>query len=212
MSTLQLHDIAGQINDFHGKAESAAKTAIQYARQCGELLAEAKAQVGHGNWSQWLDGNFNGTLRSAQRYMKIASGWNQLESKTTRVSHLSIREAAKMLAEPKGPQRDEIIPPAGMMTDILTPSGSWCWIIPASQDGFYYVTTVEPLLGSDDWVATGTKRPVRADAIRQMMPPAFWFTMDDVKHVERQPWDYNEILFRSLEQWMDHRFGRGGNQ
>jgi hypothetical protein len=53
----------------------------------GGLLIEAKAQVKHKEWLPYLSGNFDLSLRTAQRYMAAAE-W--AASNTTPVSHLKL--------------------------------------------------------------------------------------------------------------------------
>ena len=93
--------LASEINAHHQAAEEAAYAALDHARAAGDLLIEAKTRCGHGSWSDWLVTNFRGSERTAQRYMKLANGWAELEAKTTRVSDLSLREAVKLLQSPR---------------------------------------------------------------------------------------------------------------
>lgn len=44
----------------------------EHYRIAGEMLIEAKDQVGHGRWSQWLTKNFDLSMRTAQDYMRWA--------------------------------------------------------------------------------------------------------------------------------------------
>lgn len=81
-----------------------ARSFITHALEAGRLLAEAKAAVEHGQWLPWLDANFKGSARTAQRYVTLWEGREQLESNTTRVSHLSVREGLRLLSE--GEPRD----------------------------------------------------------------------------------------------------------
>lgn len=43
----------------------------------GEWLTNAKTFLKHGEWQNWLNGNFNMTDRTARRYMKIAAYFGQ---------------------------------------------------------------------------------------------------------------------------------------
>ena len=52
-----LDDLAKRINEEHGKAEATFKTALAHAMKAGELLAEAKAAVPHGEWLPWIEAN-----------------------------------------------------------------------------------------------------------------------------------------------------------
>lgn len=70
-----LSAVASQINDHHSAATRHAESALDHARQAGELLNQAKGLVAHGRWIEWLAGNCDVSPRQAQRYMKVASNW-----------------------------------------------------------------------------------------------------------------------------------------
>lgn len=44
---------------------------IEHYRKAGEMLLEAKEQVGHGEWQGWIDRNFHLSATSARRYMQL---------------------------------------------------------------------------------------------------------------------------------------------
>lgn len=91
--------LADRINQAHRDAQAAITEGLLQAKTAGELLVEAKAQCPHGTWGKWLDENFQGSDRRAQRYMTIAKRWPELEAKATRVSDLPYREAVKLLGQ-----------------------------------------------------------------------------------------------------------------
>jgi hypothetical protein len=75
------------------------RSAVSYAVEAGKLLMEAKKLVGHGNWESWVRECCGLSERTAQGYMRLA----RLDpAKAQRVADLSLREALKALAEPKG--------------------------------------------------------------------------------------------------------------
>lgn len=43
-------------------------------RKAGELLLEAKRQTAPGDWTKWLEDNFDFTPATAQGYMRMAGG------------------------------------------------------------------------------------------------------------------------------------------
>ena len=90
--------LADRINEHHHAAESHARQALFYARAAGELLLEAKPTVRHGEWLSWLDANFDGSRRTAQDYMRIASRWPMIEAfvNARHAAHLTIREALRI--------------------------------------------------------------------------------------------------------------------
>ncbi len=97
-----LAELAGRINAEHHQVETALRASLEHAKRAGELLLEAKEQCKHGEWMDWLKAHVHFTPRTVQRYMSIASRWNELAN-ATRVSHLSYREALQVLAEPSTP-------------------------------------------------------------------------------------------------------------
>lgn len=94
-----LPQIADQANREHGAALKAATTALKHAMECGRLLIEAKAGIGHGSWSDWLGTNFDGSTRTAQAWMRLYRNRHRLESKAQSSADLSIDGALKLLAE-----------------------------------------------------------------------------------------------------------------
>lgn len=67
-----LSEIAARINEHHHAANTAARTALEHAVRCGELLAEAKSHVPHGQWLPWLSANVAVGVRQAQKYIRLA--------------------------------------------------------------------------------------------------------------------------------------------
>ncbi len=95
VGTATVADLAAKINAEHRACEAAAVSAVEHAVRAGELLAEVKQGLKHGGWLKWLEANFEGSARHAQRYMKLASQKHRLNA--TRVSHSSINGALREL-------------------------------------------------------------------------------------------------------------------
>lgn len=90
----QIHTTAERINALHAAAAEASSTALECARRCGELLQFAKEQMPHGKWLPWLRENTTVSERTAQRYMWLASHWDEIRAKNpTHVSEMSLRGA-----------------------------------------------------------------------------------------------------------------------
>lgn len=85
--------LADKIRAEHEACEGAAESAVFHAIRAGELLAEAKRQVKHGEWLPWLAENFGFTRQWASSCMRLAR--SQMESA------VSISSALKELAEPR---------------------------------------------------------------------------------------------------------------
>lgn len=98
---LGLAELASEINRWHTAAEGAVGTALDYAREAGTLLLQAKEQIPHGEWLPWIAANFQGSERTAQAYMRVAKRWDELEGKSAESADLAIDGALKLLAKPR---------------------------------------------------------------------------------------------------------------
>src|SRR3954452_13978319 len=56
-ASFSLADIAARINEAHDQAYGSYQRTIEAAMEAGRLLIQAKEQVGHGGWLQWLKAN-----------------------------------------------------------------------------------------------------------------------------------------------------------
>lgn len=80
--------LAPQINELYRQAETLAHSAkanasqaIAVAVQCGKLLCNQKAEVGHGDWLDWLKANCPDiSERTAQKYMRLSRKVLELET------------------------------------------------------------------------------------------------------------------------------------
>jgi Protein of unknown function (DUF3102) len=93
-----LADLAARIIAEHQAVSTALRDSVRHAIAAGELLAEAKAQVPHGQWLPWLRGHCTMAERTAQLYMRCAESREAIEANTQCVADLSLNEAAAMLA------------------------------------------------------------------------------------------------------------------
>ena len=67
--------------------------ALRAAWQAGHLLLKQKRKIVHGNWELWLERNFEGKVRTAQRYMLLAKSVPdvlQLRGLTLRQAYLRL--------------------------------------------------------------------------------------------------------------------------
>jgi hypothetical protein len=99
-ATMPLAEVAQQIRVEHQAVVGAFRSALQHAIKAGQLLIEAKAQVGHGNWRSWLTENCGVGERMAQNYMQLARRKDDLLN-PQRVSDLPVRAALVLLQKPK---------------------------------------------------------------------------------------------------------------
>lgn len=83
---LSLDQLAKRINELHGSceeaftiAQSAQNSALEYARQAGLLLLQAKRECGHGNWEKWRLANLSLPSSTAALYQRIANNWGVIQ-------------------------------------------------------------------------------------------------------------------------------------
>ncbi|MDF1843374.1 MAG: DUF3102 domain-containing protein, partial [Rubripirellula sp.] len=100
--TAELSALADKANHSHQLATEAARSAIQHAIECGGYLQQVKDSLPHGEFGRWLADEFQGSERSAQRYMKFAANKDRIEGATT------TREATRMLADPEESKSDTV--------------------------------------------------------------------------------------------------------
>ena len=93
----RLGDLAGQINAEHRACVQGGIAMVEHAIKAGKLLVEAKAKCQHGTWLPYLEEEFEGTRRTAARYMQVFSTFPNGLPNETRVSHLSIRGVLAVL-------------------------------------------------------------------------------------------------------------------
>ena len=111
-----LPDLAGQIEHEHQLASRDALSALQHALECGRLLIEAKADVGHGGWLDWLKANTSISVRRAQRYMRLATHEAEL-AKCDGASYFTIDGALAALATQPYGERPALEPPTQTQDD-----------------------------------------------------------------------------------------------
>lgn len=157
-SSMNLLDISQEINAEHEKAYEKARDALQHARRAGELLLEAKQQVGHGGWGAWLRAHCSFSERSAQGYIRLATNWDSLPKSATAVADLSLRDALDLLSSQKEGMLDAWIPPLDPDWEFLTcPWGDERYLL------------ISPSKQYDDcfWLEQGSTREVTVDSLKR---------------------------------------------
>ncbi len=96
-----LADLAARIRAEHEATAVALRRSVMHAMAAGELLIEAKAQLGrHGTWLPWLAKNCAISERTAQLYMKLAKNRAVIEKEMANpqcgVADLTLNEAAAL--------------------------------------------------------------------------------------------------------------------
>jgi hypothetical protein len=104
VSSNRLTEIAERVRAEHQAVGFAIGNMLESARRAGELLLEAKGQIQHGAWQPWLEASFDGSLRTAQAYMRVAKRWDEI-AKTQDPAFLSLDGALRLLSEPREKER-----------------------------------------------------------------------------------------------------------
>ena len=90
--------LAESINRNHSRSKDCTNRALDYAHEAGKGLLDAKEQVDHGAWEAWVKENCHFSLRTAQKYMRVAEQWEKLQAKAPpRTAHLAVEAALRML-------------------------------------------------------------------------------------------------------------------
>lgn len=100
-----LEVILAEIRQEHEAVVTTFRKGLQHAKRVGELLNEAKAQVDHGDWTEWVKQNCLFSKRTAENYQRIAKHWSEIEAKSQSIvdfdSDLTINRALDLIATPK---------------------------------------------------------------------------------------------------------------
>lgn len=92
----------------HKAAQSSMKDALLHAIATGQLLAEAKTQIKHGEFKAFIADNFEFSYRSAASYMKVARNYLALNAEErARLESMSYADAIRHFSAPKDVEGDE---------------------------------------------------------------------------------------------------------
>ncbi len=93
-----LPDLAARIRAEHQAVSAALKESVRHAIAAGELLIEAKGQLGHGRWLPWLQDHCTISERTAQLYMRVAKNRTEVEDQMRNgVADLTLNEVTALL-------------------------------------------------------------------------------------------------------------------
>jgi hypothetical protein len=97
-----LAELARQIAGAHQEALAAARTSVEQARRCGELLLKVKARLPHGQFMPWVEANCPFfSQRTGNAYMRVARDWEQLQETLGGGEPPTIAGALEALAGPR---------------------------------------------------------------------------------------------------------------
>ena len=179
-----LRHLAAAINREHAAAIEAARTAVEHAVRCGQLLIKAKSDLGHGEWLPWLKGNCSAiSERTAQAYMRLAREIPRLDpAKAQRVADLPLRQALAAVAD------ERLSLPA---IDAFNNSLSDEWYTPQ-----WWIGLARAVMGSIDTDPATTK-----DWNDRVIHARIFYTKDNSGLKETNPWRGNV--------WLNPPWGRG---
>jgi hypothetical protein len=87
------------INHWYDTAIESGQNAVSAAVECGKLLVIEKEDCDHGEWLEWLQINFKGTPRTAQRFMRLANA-----SASVALTGETLTDALASISTPKPPK------------------------------------------------------------------------------------------------------------
>ena len=103
-----LPDLAGKINEAHRLFEESAQSAFDHAITAGRFLVQAKAQVAHGEWLDWVGGHCEFTDRRARHYMLMANNEPLLEqANRNSCSDLPVVGALRAIASARSESKEQ---------------------------------------------------------------------------------------------------------
>jgi hypothetical protein len=97
-----LSSLADQIATYHHQAEAALQNFAEYAMMAGDLLIQAKLEIGHGQFGDWVAQNCKISDRTARRYMQIADHRDLIEAEMRRHEGLSQRACLRLISDTRG--------------------------------------------------------------------------------------------------------------
>jgi hypothetical protein len=133
-----LPELAGIAHSEHQEIERLEGEALDRALRAGRALNEAKRQVGHGKWMDWLRDNVTFRKSAAAEYMRLDRERDRLAN-FRRAGNLSIRQAIAHLDALEGKPKVEA-------DDSEKSSPRTSVPMPAFRPGYSYVAhTNEPI-------------------------------------------------------------------
>jgi hypothetical protein len=94
-----LADLATRIKALHAQVIDSAKNVVRRAIEAGSALIEAKRQVGHGGWLQWLEEHCEVSDRTAEAYMKLAHNRQKLEPIFAVAANMTLTQALRAIKD-----------------------------------------------------------------------------------------------------------------
>lgn len=103
--------LTAAIRQEHAAVNVAAQTALQHALEAGRLLADARHNIPHGSWESYVKDSCGIAPRTASLYLRLHRKRDRLPNRQ-HVADLSVRQAARLLEQPKV-KAETVAPAAG---------------------------------------------------------------------------------------------------
>jgi hypothetical protein len=103
-------ELAEAINRAHLSRLAADRDSLAHAVRAGELLQQAKGQLRHGEWAEWVAEHCRFTTRTAQLYMQV---YRYVQANAHAISHLTYSEVVALVRRPmvEEPPPYSLVPP-----------------------------------------------------------------------------------------------------
>lgn len=95
---VDLATLAAEANKYHAQARNHCGGMLEAAWHAGKALNAAKERCKHGDWLPWLEVHFDGSVRNAENYMRIAKTQSAANMAS---SPQSIDKVLKGLSKPR---------------------------------------------------------------------------------------------------------------
>jgi hypothetical protein len=157
------------INEAHRLARQSAASAVAHAIRCGELLAEVKAALPHGQFQTWVAAHCEFAYPTAARYMKAA------RQKSTGVEFSTLSElfpSGRALPVPPESPPEPLpswLPASGVLATATV--GNWhAFVRQSDRNPGYYQVAVMSSEGEDKGgVVDFTRRAVIGSRVGRVL-------------------------------------------
>lgn len=102
----QYETTEAEINALHNKINQAVRDAVRHAIRIGELLANKKEELNHGEFTPYISKNFAFGVRAAQKYMKLFHYREQILPALEEAQLSGIGGALQLISDTEEAQKD----------------------------------------------------------------------------------------------------------
>lgn len=218
LMTTEVDDVS-EVERLHGEITEAFKTSLPKAIRIGEILAEKKSRLNHGEWIPWVRANLPFDKRTATNYMRLHRERGRLKRES--VSHLG--DAYKLLSEPKSETLSllpeilidgvNVLPGDGFGLEFRCGHDS-LFVLPIGPHRKYFATTLVTLQPDGSYDANGDARGINVSAIGRIIEKTIprYFLHGERVEFEYEPKSYNPWLHDSEDDKWAWQINRQRNE